>query len=203
MSKRKTGIAAVVVLLLIAAAAWAFWPRADAQVEKIKRMQDDMFAGGRPNPDQFSQFRKEMEDLSPEQRHEVHEHMRDQMERRMDKQIDDYFALPPEKRKESLDKQIRDQESRRKEWEKRRGQAGQGQGGAGQTPPPGAGQNASGGPPGGRNSGGEARSDRRNRMLDNTSPEQRAKRDAYRAAMQQRRIELGLPVGGGRRPAGR
>jgi hypothetical protein len=74
--------------------------------------------------------------------------------------------------------------------------------------PPGQGQaNAGrgGGPGGGRNRTPEARSANRNQHLDNSSPEQRAKWMAYRAALQQRRIQLGLPAdpSGGRGPGGR
>ena len=106
MSKRKIGIAVGVLVLLIGGTVWALMGRADAQVEKLKQMQDDLFANGRPQPDQFDQFRKEMDQLSPEQRRQVRDQAGEQMQRRMDKRIDDYFALPPDKRKDFLDKQI-------------------------------------------------------------------------------------------------
>jgi hypothetical protein len=209
VNKRKIGIAAVVLVLLIAGAVWAFWPRGDAQVEKLKQMQDDMFAGGRPNPDQFDRMRKEMENLSPDQRRQVMDHGRERFQREIAKRADEYFAAPPEKRKEVLDKHIREMEKMRKEMEKRRAENG------GSSGPPG-GQPSAGGPgangqsgPGGprdRNASPIAQSERRNQMLDNTSPGQRANMAAYFSALQQRRMELGLPafpgpMGG--RPGGR
>ena len=202
MSKRKIGIAAVVLVLLIASAVWAFWPRGDAQVEKLKRMQDDMFAGGPPNPDQFNRMRKEMENLSSDQRRQVMDHGRERFQREMAKRADEYFAAPPEKRKEVLDRHIREMEKLRKEMEKRRAENGGSSGTPGGQPPaggpgqggPGAnGQGGAGGPgangqsgPGGardRNASPVAQSERRNQMLDNTSPGQRAGMSAYFSAL--------------------
>jgi hypothetical protein len=198
MSKRRIGIAAAVLMLLIAGAAWALRPRSDAQVEKIKQMQDEMLASGRPpRPEDFDRMRRETAQLSDAQRRQVGEHMRDNMQRRMEKQIDDYFALPPQKRTAYLDKQIQDEEKRRKEREARRAQDA---GNRSRNPQNGQGQSANAG--GGRNANPNARSEGRNRRLDGTSPDQRAKQAAYRAAMQQRRIALGLPPGPGR-PGGR
>ena len=210
MSKRKIGVAIVVLVLLVAATVWAFKARADANVARLKQMQDKVFAAGPPQREQFDQFRKEMDQLSPDQREQVRDHMREIMQRRIQKQVDEYFALPSEKRADFLDNQIQEMEKRRKEWEARRaqdGQGGPGQSGAGQNPNA-AGQgtntaNAGRQWGGGRNASPEAQSTRRNQMLDNTSPEQRAQRSAYFSAVQQRRIALGLPAWSGGGPFGR
>ena len=193
-------------------------------------MQDEMFAGGPPNPDQFNRMRKEMEGLSPDQRRQVMDHGRERFQREIAKRADEYFAVPPEKRKDVLDKHIREMEKMRKEMEKRRASNGGSSGGAGRRA---IGRRAIGwgtGPgrrgerpgrrrwtigqrptradtgPGGRNSSSQSQSERRNQMLDNTSPGQRANMSAYFAALRQRRMELGLPpfpgpMGG--RPGGR
>jgi hypothetical protein len=213
MSKRKIGITATVLLLLIVALVWAFHGRADAQVEKVKGMLGD----GPPQPGQWEELRKEMDKLTPDQRRQVHEEMGQRRERQMDKDIDDFFKLPPDKRLAELDKRIKDMEKRRQEWEKRRPQPGQGgnpggqqpgggarAGGAGPGPGgmgpgpggagPGQGNANRGGGPGGRNRSPDARSGRTNQRLDNSSPQQRAQRSAYFAALQQRRLQLGLPA---------
>ena len=85
-----------------------------------------MFAAGPPKPEQFDQFRKEMDKLSPDQRDQLWDHMGQNMQRRMQKQVDDYFALPPDKRDDFLDKQIAEQEKWRKEMEKRQKENGGG-----------------------------------------------------------------------------
>jgi hypothetical protein len=209
MSKRKIGIAVAVVLVLIIGSIWAYRAHANAQVEKIRRMQDEMFAAGRPDREKFDQLRKEMEQLSPGQREELWDRGRQQMQRREDKRIAEYFALPPEKRDDFLDKRIQEMEKRRKEWEARRaqdGMSGPGQTGAGQNAnAPGQGPNAAraGWQRGGQNATPEAVSVRRNQLYDNTSPEQRAARAAYRSDLQRRRIALGLPPFPGRGPGGR
>jgi len=200
------------LVLLIAGVVWAFKGHADAQVEKLKRMQDQMFAGGPPKPDDFERMQKEMKDLTPDQRQQVWDHGRKNFQRQMEKQVDDYFAAPPEKRKEILDKQIQDMEKRRKEMEKRRkenggqdGPPGGGPGQAGQGGPPG-GTGAGPGGPGGQNRTPQQQSERRNQMLDSTSPAQRAKMAAYFSDLLKRRAQLGLPAfpgPPGGRPAGR
>jgi hypothetical protein len=210
MSKRKIGIVVVVLLLLVAGTIWAFKARADAKMARLKQMQDKMFAAGMPQREQVDQFRKEVDQLSDDQRGQVFEHMGEIMQRRIQKQADDYFALPPEKRNDFLDKQIQEMEKRRKEWAARRaqdGQGGPGQGGVGQNPStPGQGSNtANAGRQwgGGRNASPGVVSSRRNQMLDSSSPAQRAQRSVYFSALQQRRIELGLPAWSGGGPFSR
>lgn len=212
MNKRNIGIAALVLLLLIGATAWALWGRSDAQLEKVKQMQHDMAnAPTDKRRERREELRKEMDKLQPAQRKQLRDERWAEGERHMDKRIADYFAAPPEKRKAMLDKEIQDGEKRRKEHEARRQQGGQGgPGGQGPNQP---GRNPNGGPnppqagsgPGGqggnaggqsgrgRNASPEAQSANRNRRLDNSSPTQRAQRAAYFADMQKRRMELGLP----------
>ncbi len=200
MKKRTVGIV-VVVLLLVGGAVWAVCGREDAAVRKVKEMQKEVFAGnGPPNREKMEEFRQAMHELTPAQRETMHDEMRSGFERRMDQQIAGYFALPAAQRNTYLDNQIKDMEKMRKDMEARFAKQGQGQNRAG--PPQGgpgvgagnqSGPNA-GGPGGGRNRNPSARSEGRNRMLDHTSPEQRAQRTAYFAALQKRRIELGLPA---------
>ena len=186
MKKRTVGIA-ILLLLLIVGTVWAMRGRKDPKVAEMKAKLQEAFKQG-PNPEKWQEFHQEMEKLTPDQRHQVHEGMRQNMERRMDERIDAFFALPPDKRNAFLDKQIQEEEKRRKEMEARRAKSGS-NGGNGANA--GAGQ---GGPRGPGNQTADARALRRNQMRDNTTPEQRAKRNAYRAAMQQRRVQTGLPA---------
>jgi hypothetical protein len=190
MNKRKLGIAAATLLLVIGGTVWAIHSRADAQMEKVREMGKEMFSGnGPPDPEKRAQFREAMDQLSSGQRERLMEEGQQERERRMDQRMAEYFALPPAQQTAFLDKEIREQERQRKEREARRAQANQ----SGQ-----AGANASGGQRGNRqNRSAEDQSQRRNKRLDNSTPEQRAQRTAYRAAMQQRRQQLGLPSGGG------
>ncbi|MCE5266889.1 MAG: hypothetical protein LLG00_03270 [Planctomycetaceae bacterium] len=186
MRKRTIAIVVAILVLLTVGAVWAcFRDRRDPQVETVKAM----LGNGPPT----REIRQAMEKLSPDQRRQVHQAWGEQRQRQADKEIDDFFNLPPEKRVAELDKRIQEMEKRRKEWEQRRAEAqakaASGQS-AGQTP----GRGNPGGPRGGRSSNPTARSERANQRLDNSSPAQRAQRQAYRTALQQRRIQLGLPV---------
>lgn len=202
----------VLAIVLVGGAVWAFWGnRPDAEVERVKQMQAEAFkpdATPEQRRENFQLVRQEMEKLSPEQRDQVREQMREGFEWRMDEQIRTYFALPAEQKTAYLDKQINEMEQRRKEWETRRAQGGQGggggqQGGAGGQQGAAGGQQAGGGaprPP--RDQSPEARAQRRDQRLDRSTAEQRAQRSAYFADLQQRRVQLGLPAspfpGGGR-----
>ncbi len=201
MSKRKIGIMAVAIVLLMVGTVWALRGRTDPQVEKLKRM----LADGPPSPAQRKQFRQEMQKLTPDQRQQLRQQLGQQWQRRANERAKEYFALPPDKRRDYLEKRIAEDEQRRKEREERRKQQQQAQGGQGGNPGgqgPGMGSaqgpagpgNPGGGPGGGQNQSPQARSAGRNQFLDNTSPQQRAQNMAYRAAMQQLRMQLGLPA---------
>jgi hypothetical protein len=134
--------------------------------------------------------------------------------------IDAYFATPPEKRQAELDRHIDQEEMLRKASAAARAltgggqessgageRAGGGQGGGGQANGGQAnGGQANGGQAGGGGSSGPGRSrteeDRnawRKRMIDRTTPEQRARYVEYRRAIETRRGERGLPAWPGSR----
>jgi hypothetical protein len=139
----------------------------------------------------------------------------DEMQKQQDDMINKFLALSEGgERTKFLDAQIDEElkrqadfEKRRKEWEARRQQEGGGQssGSAGQggnspeqkTPAQG---DSSGGRDGARRGfggpGGPGNTDRMSqwakKRLDRSTPEQRANRDAYRTAMNQRRADRGL-----------
>ena len=135
----------------------------------------------------------------------------------MQTRINAYFSLPPDQRQAELDRQIKQEELFRKAWEASRPAGGGGggppgataanggPGGAGGGSGPGGAGGGAGGGPGGPGGGGpprgrseEDRNRWRKNLIDNTSPEQRARYVEYRRAMEARRDQLGLPSGGPR-----
>ncbi|MBI2827633.1 MAG: hypothetical protein HYX69_23400 [Planctomycetia bacterium] len=192
-------------------AAWAFWSRGrpDPQVAKVQELQAKLFtpppAGQKLQPQDieerrqaFGQLREEFEKLTPEQRQEMMK-TPPPFAQRFQKDIEEYFALPAEKRREFLDRQIDQMEARRKEMQQMFAAGGFGRPGGGGS---GQGNARPGG--GGAGSGGQPRfdpqrgSEMRKRMLDMTTPEQRAQFSEFARAMSDRRKERGMPpIGGG------
>lgn len=191
MNKKKMTLA--IALVLLAGIAWAMWPPGEnPQVAKVREMQQKLFADG-PGRDStippeerrkaFGELRQEMEKLTPDERDKL---MRDNpppFVRRMQKDISEFFELPVEKRKEALDRHIDNFEKMRRGMEQRFAQAG-GRPGGGFGP--GGGGGRSGMDPAGR-------ANRAKRMLDNTTPQDRAQRSEFMRQMQDRRRERGLP----------
>jgi hypothetical protein len=201
MNKRKVGIIVGVLALLAVCIIWIMRGRADAQMQKVRDLGKEAFAGGQPDREKMKQFRDEMDKLSPDQRDKLRDEGRREFERRENEEMAKFFEMPPAQRNDYLDKRIRDEEKWRKERESRRAQQGQ------QPNQPGPGANASAGGNGGGNANGgqqrgrrnlssDEKMQRRNKRLDSSTPEQRAQRSAFRAAMDKRRKELGLPPQG-------
>ena len=168
----------------------------------------------------MSQIREKIEALPEPMRREAGRQGGNVFRNTMQTRINAYFSLPPDQRQAELDRQIKQEELFRKAWESSR-PAGGGQGGpsggvaanggAGGGGPGGGGPGGAGGGPGGGGPGGGGpgggggpprggSEDDRNRwrknIIDNTSPEQRARYVEYRRAMEARRDQLGLPSGG-------
>jgi hypothetical protein len=119
-------------------------------------------------------------------------------------QINAYFDAPPEKRKEELDRQIKQEEMMRKAFQAANAVGGFFGGGGGPGSTGGGATQTAGGTgqagQGGSQQAGQSPSpdERRNvwmkRILDTTTPEQRARYVEYRRAKEVRRVELGLPA---------
>lgn len=210
-------LAALILALLAFVVAWFLgWISfgTDPRVAEIRRLKEEArtrFAeNGGPRTlaeateavTAMNTIRAKVEGLPPHLRPQVERAGGSMFRSAMRARIDAYFALPPEKRKAELDRQIDQEEMMRKAFEAGSAIAGAfGAGGAaGQTPvqagggpPPGP----PGGPPGGRGGGTE---DDRNRfrksIIDRTTPEQRARFVEYRRAIDERREQRGLPSGG-------
>ena len=163
----------------------------------------------------MSQIREKIEALPETMRREAGRQGGNVFRNTMQTRINAYFSLPPDQRQAELDRQIKQEELFRKAWEASR-PAGGGQGGPsggvaanggpGGGGPGGGGPGGAGGGPGGggpgfgggppRSGSEEDRNRWRKNIIDNTSPEQRARYVEYRRAMEARRDQLGLPSRG-------
>jgi len=176
----------------------------------------------------MGQIRERIDALPENMRREASRQGGNVFRNTMQTRINAYFSLPPDQRQAELDRQIKQEELFRKAWEASRpagggrggppggsaanggpggaggggaagggGDGGGGAGGAGGGPGGGgAGRPGGGGPP--RGGSEEDRNRWRKNMIDNTSPEQRARYVEYRRAMEARRDQLGLPSRGPR-----
>ncbi len=187
----------VLLLLFVVGLVWAWRAYSEqAEVDRVRQLARAMRESPEPEREATrEEFREAMGDLSEEQRRAL-------FEQREEERLDDYFSLSEEKRKEFIDRMIQRGEEMAGRRRERRAQADPGGDGLGPA------GNADGGPqrggPGGherfRNMSPEQREEFRRQRLDNTSAEQRGRRNEFRRDMQQRREELGLPPRG---PGGR
>lgn len=153
------------------------------------------------------QRREIMRQLTEEERDNFRKSRRMIAEARMQKTIDEFFSLPPEKQNEFLDKQIDEMERRRAEFRQRFGerQGGFPQGFQGERPSRDgerredffsgsqqAPQQGEGRVPGRRNISPDARLQRMRNRLSETTPEERAKRREYFRRLRQRMMERGI-----------
>ncbi len=191
MTKRKVAIVVGIGIVLTAGVVWALRSGPDPQVDKVKQMQAELFkAGTLPDPAKLKELRAAEQQLSPAQRQELGRDRGERFQRRMKETVAAYYALPPEKRKDYLDEQIKTMEKWRKAREAERAQSGQ----SGASSGGGGGPGGPGGP-----SDADARALRGLQRLDGTSATQRAQFQNFMADMNQRRAEQGLPPMG-RRP---
>ena len=162
-------VAAACVVIGISVGAWAMW-RAHARQKLLESIKDD------------PQKVREAVQQGQISRDDAWQAMGEAMEARMNKVMDDYFALPPKDRDKYLDKLIDEQEARMREWRQRA------------TTRP-ATRPAREDRPTSRPAGDWQR--RANERADRTPPERQAKRAEFMAAMMQRRMERGLSNGPG------
>jgi hypothetical protein len=189
MSKmtKKRWLAAVVVLLIAAGTVWAFWP--DGRLAKAKTLQKELFSPEARNlsPEQRKQKWQELRDvrkqLSPGQKEALGAEMRKKRQADMAR----YFSMSPKEKEKHLDAIINKQEQMKKAW--------QGKGGPGKAP---AGL-AQGGP---RDKSPKGRDDRRQRFLDNSTPAERAQVNQFMKDLKDRRAKRGLPAFGPPRGGG-
>ena len=179
-----TGLVAVAALALFVAWFYGLFDGKtysdDPQVAALEKLRDENAPKMENMPadqrrTQGEAFRKQMEGLSPDQRAAFFESSMavfvPMMARQFEKNYDEFMAKSPEEQRRELDKRI-------DEMEKRGGQGGPG-GGPGR-----------GGPP---NMDPKKMDEFRKKMLDYTTPDQRAKFEKGIQMFNDRRKERGLP----------
>jgi len=149
------------------------------------------------------QRREAMRELTPEERENFRESRRKIAEARLQKTIDEFFSLPPEKQNEFLDRQIDEMGRRMQEFRQRFGERVGGfpqgfAGSPGEMSQDGEGLSAGGQERGGqgeaarqgrRNISPDARLQRMRNRLSETTPEERAKRREYFRRLRERMAE--------------
>jgi hypothetical protein len=189
---KKRWLAAVVVLLIAAGTVWALWP--DGRVAKAKALQKELFSPEARNlsPEQrkqkWQELREVQKQLSPEQKKELGAEMRKKRQADMGR----YFAMSPKDKEKHLDAIINKQEQMKKAWQ---GKGGLGKGGPGKAP---AGL-VQGGP---RDKSPKGRDDRRQKFLDSSTPAERAQVHQFMKDLKDRRAKRGLPAFGPPRGGG-
>ena len=188
MNKTTITTSGVVTLLIVAAGvAWAVL-RPDPKVEEVKQLQQEMFANREnSDEDQRHQLREQYEQarkgLNESQQQEVRQSGREFFRARMEGRMDDFLALEESQRTAYLDEDIQRFEERRKQWQQRRkDREASGEGGPNSRQRKGD----------GRRWTNQDRDERFRRILDNTTPEMRAKFTVYMQALNERRKELGM-----------
>jgi hypothetical protein len=183
--RRRHWLLAILFLLLLGLGWWAFRP--DPQVARAKALQQELFASrssGPPSGDRkakVQEFRQAVGKLTDGQKRELFEPMRQKAKQDFAR----YSTLNRQEKGLYLDQAIDRSEKMRQERDQRAK----------------AGGVATGfGPPGGGGKGPqtpEQIEDRKKRMLDRTTPEERAQRDQFRHDLEERRKQRGLPPGNG------
>ena len=202
---------------------WGYQKYARAsRMNELDRLSAQLREAPRDQREELSKkFRVQMAKLTPDERRDYFEGRMEVMEKQMDDRIDEYFKKTPEERKAWLDEMSKNRRrfggppgkgqrptakgkaktgtAKGKTLAKgktggasREGSVGGRQGGGGRGGPGGGGGWGGGG---GRGGSREQRAQRRRERLDKTSPEQRAKRSEFFAAM--RRYRGGGGFGGG------
>ena len=209
MTRRRTLLGLSLALALVTA--WAVWwfrgSGEDPRITEIRMLQRELAAKYPPGQAisgpvdaaarvaAIGQVMAKVQQLPPELRPQAMRVGQDTFRKIMDGKVSTYFSLPAEKRQDFLDQEIRQMEFMRKAFEAGqtvaaffgggRSKSADGKRGDGVGPRPPF------GPPGGSE---EDRNRFRKRMIDSTTPEQRARFVEYIGAIERRRGQLGLPA---------
>lgn len=188
---RKRTIAGVVVIVSTGLAlAWGLgWLGEDPALAEVKAMQAKLADANLSEADfraTMVQVRAKMDGLSESARRLAWRNAREMFERREQSRIDKILAMKPPDRTRALDDEINRAERRRAQWQQQAKQSPNG------TPRGTLGNTA----PGQRSRGSQTDEQRISRLrnrLDQSSPEQRAKRTEYVRLVNERRVQRGLP----------
>ncbi len=181
----------VALLLVLVLAIWYFRP--NAQVAKVRQLQNELFgASSQLSADEkkqkFEALRAESEKLSPADRKEVRKEMDKHFQSKMNAEAVQYLAMSPAERRKVVDAKLAKEQAMQQKRPT--------------TPPQGApkGVNATAVPGGGQRgpTAPEDQDARRRSMLLHATAEARAGMDQMRLDMATRRAQLGLPPSSGK-----
>lgn len=187
MNKKTAIIASGLILLIVTSGITWVLLRPDPKVERVKQLQQELFAGREEQDDEQrrqlrEQYKQARDVLNGDQRKKSRQASYKFFQASMQDHMDTFFALDKTQRAAFLDKDIKRFETHRKQFEERRRERESKSSDAG-------GQNRRKDGPRGYN---HNRDERLRRILDRTTPEMRAKFTAYMQALNERREELGL-----------
>ena len=212
-SRRRPVVLASLLLALLlglisAGAWWGGWfgAKEDPRLTEVKTAMAD--AAAKYPPDQAPKnmldtaarvgtmvsVMAKIQSLPEELRPKAMEEGRKLMMKGMEARVDSYFAAPPDQRQKLIDDQLKQMQSMQKAFEGSRSMF-QGLGGQGGKGGAAGNQQQAAGGPGPRSE--EDRSAWRKRMIDGSSPSQRARWTEYFGEVEKRRQALGMGGGGG------
>jgi hypothetical protein len=187
MSKRtvkKSAIVLTILALITLTTGWLFgWFSENPAVAEVRQMQAKLQDPNLKDADRramMDQMRSKMDLLSSDVRRGLWEENRQVFEKRMDKHVDDLLTMSKADRNKALDADIDRMQKRQAEAQ---ANAQNNQGNNNQRPQGNRGQVQSD----------DQRMDRMKNRLDRSSPETRAKRQAYVQLLDSRLKERGLP----------
>ena len=197
------GTACVVAVVTLSWSLGMFGTAEDPRVTEIKNLQQDLAKKFKPTQGPASAadavervtaittVMTKVAALPEDLRSEAMQPGKKMMMESMEATVNNYFELPQSEREAYLDNQIRQMEFMRQAFEA--GKSVMGAIGWSKKKPD---ADAKEGPPWTKNRSEDERNAWRKKMIDQTTPEQRAKFGEYFSAMKRRREELGLPSWG-------
>ena len=193
--KRRWRRLAFLLLLLLLGYGTYRAVRPDPNLKRVRQLQQEFAAQGKDlTPEQRRErgqpMREAMAKLSPSQR----ETLFAEGQQRFQQELERYHRMSPAERARYLDDRINQDEERRRRFAQQNGQGGPRPGGGG-SGTFGAGPGGSGGR-NGQPPSAEEREKRRKERIDRTTPEFRALMDQFRRDMNARRQQRGLPTSG-------
>jgi hypothetical protein len=200
------GAACVVAVVALSWSLGMFGTAEDPRVTEIKNLQQDLAKKFNPTqgPSSMSDavervtaittVMTKVAALPDDLRSEAIQPGKKMMMESMEAKVNNYFELPQSEREAYLDNQIRQMEFMRQAFEA--GKSVMSAIGWSKTSTAAKNDGQKGGPPWIKNRSEDERNAWRKKMIDRTTPEQRAKFGEYFSAMKRRREELGLPSWG-------
>jgi hypothetical protein len=199
-TKSAVAIASLILLLgglgLAYRAGWLWHSAEEKKVAELKQELAEKIKDQRsfvPRPKLFESLTRQVANLSEQGRKQFQQSAARIVMAEIERGADEYLKMTPVERTKELDKRIDEMEQMRKQRESQRQQAATAKTGSAKT------STASQSPPAGRGGAfGGGRGGGIGAILDNTSPQFRAKMSVFLVDLERRRSERGLPPVGRR-----